>query len=146
MNVSCRVSQENLLHLTFPGPLMRNDLDEMELIRFVQMKSLEGLMSCDDQPDQQTAQLFWTIMELLYTEEQTVKWTDITDLLLRTCKSLRKQDDWLHHLVLLFSSSSDSEDQQVSYQRLHKQANLQTIVTFSICWIPLWDRECFDIF
>ncbi|KAL6467058.1 hypothetical protein MHYP_G00248620 [Metynnis hypsauchen] len=113
MNVSCRVSQENLLHLTFPGPLMRNDLDEMELIRFVQMKSLEGLMSCDDQPDQQTAQLFWTIMELLYTEEQTVKWTDITDLLLRTCKSLRKQDDWLHHLVLLFSSSSDSEDQQV---------------------------------
>ncbi|KAL6467198.1 hypothetical protein MHYP_G00250020 [Metynnis hypsauchen] len=48
----------------------------------------------------------------LKLQSQTVKWTDITDLLLRTCNSLRKQDDWVHCLVDLLSSSIDSEDQQ----------------------------------
>ncbi|KAI4901115.1 hypothetical protein NFI96_007965, partial [Prochilodus magdalenae] len=109
-HVSRWVADQHQLRSTFPGPLMRNDLDKIELVRFIQWKAVE--CSCTDQSDHQAGHVFWKMMELFCTRENTVKWTDITDLLLRTCKSLRKQDDWHRRLVSLLSSSRDSDDQQ----------------------------------
>ncbi|KAI4903638.1 hypothetical protein NFI96_032051, partial [Prochilodus magdalenae] len=109
-HVSRWVADQHQLRSTFPGPLMRNDLDKIELVRFIQWKAVE--CSCTDQSDHQAGHVFWKMMELFCTRENTVKWTDITDLLLRTCKSLRKQDDWHRRLVSLLSSFRDSDDQQ----------------------------------
>ncbi|KAI4884678.1 hypothetical protein NFI96_005852 [Prochilodus magdalenae] len=73
-HVSRWVADQHRLRSTFPGPLMRNDLDKIELVRFIQWKAVE--CSCTDQSDHQAGHVFWKMMELFCTRENISRDSD----------------------------------------------------------------------
>ncbi|KAK3562168.1 hypothetical protein QTP86_030172 [Hemibagrus guttatus] len=50
-------------NISFPGPLMRRNINRKDVLRFIQKKSQECLQHVED-PEQREAYFFWKIMEL----------------------------------------------------------------------------------